>query len=47
MRAGALQAYAPVITNAEGIKRSEHVWGALSSKLEASQPGVMANVTVF
>jgi hypothetical protein len=45
MRAGKLQAYAPMITSAEGVKRSEHVWKALCSKLEALQPGVMANVT--
>lgn len=45
MRAGELQAYAPVITNAEGVERSEHVWEALSSKLEALKPGIMANVT--
>jgi uncharacterized protein (DUF1778 family) len=44
MRAGELQAYAPIITNAEGVKRSEHVWGALCSKLEALQPGIMDNV---
>ena len=34
MRAGELEAYAPVIRNAEGVKRSEHVWEVLSSKLE-------------
>lgn len=45
MRAGELQAYAPVITNAEGVGRSEHVWEALSSKLEALKPGIMASVT--
>ena len=34
MRAGELEAYAPVIRDAEGVKRSEHVWEVLSSKLE-------------
>lgn len=45
MRAGELQAYAPIITSAEGVQRSEHVWEALCSKLEGLQPGVLANVT--
>lgn len=47
MRAGELQAYAPIITNAEGVKRSDHVWKSLCSKLEALQPGVMAEVSAL
>jgi len=44
MRAGALQAYAPFITNEDGVDKSNHVWEQLGRKLEQLQPGIMANV---
>jgi retinol dehydrogenase-12 len=44
VRTGALQAYAPFITNEDGVDKSNHVWEQLGRKLEQLQPGIMANV---
>ena len=44
MRGGAVQEYAPFITDADGTKKSNYVWEQLSEKLEELQPGIMANL---
>ena len=44
MRAGALQEYAPFITNEEGMKKSEYLWEQLSVKMEQLEPGITGNV---
>jgi retinol dehydrogenase-12 len=44
IRAGALQAYPPFISNEDGVDKSNHVWEQLGRKLEQMQPGIMANV---
>lgn len=44
MRAGALQAYAPFITNEDGIKKTEYLWEVLGKHLEQLQPGILASV---
>jgi len=44
MRAGAVQEYAPFITNAAGVEKSDYLWEQLSEKLEQLQPGIMANL---
>ena len=44
MRAGALQKYAPFITNEDGVKKSNYLWEQLGRKLEQLQPGILANV---
>jgi retinol dehydrogenase-12 len=48
MRGGAVQEYAPFITNEDGVKRSDEVWEQLGKKLEQLQPGIMGAVkTVY
>jgi retinol dehydrogenase-12 len=44
MRAGAVQEYAPFITSAAGVEKSEYLWEQLSEKLEHLQPGIMASI---
>jgi hypothetical protein len=44
MRAGALRAYEPFMTNGVGAKRRDYIWGLLTEKLEQLQPGIMANL---
>lgn len=44
MRAGAVQEYAPFITNEQGVKRSEQIWESLCARLERLQPGILANL---
>jgi hypothetical protein len=46
MRAGAVQEYAPFITSAEGVKKSDYVWKQLGRKLEQLKPGIMPNAGV-
>ena len=46
MRAGSLEAYAPIITNDGGVKRSEYVWEVLGKHLEQLQPGILDNVNI-
>jgi retinol dehydrogenase 12 len=44
MRGGAVQEYAPFVTNKQGIEKSELIWEALRTKLEQLQPGVVAKL---
>ncbi|KAH8797367.1 hypothetical protein F5884DRAFT_687949 [Xylogone sp. PMI_703] len=44
MRGGALQEYAPLVTNADGVKKTNYVWEQLRTKLEQLQPGILANL---
>jgi retinol dehydrogenase-12 len=45
MRAGAVQEYAPFITNSEGTKKRDLIWEQLTKKLEMLQPGVLSNLS--
>lgn len=44
MRAGAVQEYAPFITNGVGVKKMDYIWEQLGKKLEQLQPGILANL---
>lgn len=44
MRAGAVQEYAPFITDKDGIEKSNAIWEQLGQRLEQLQPGIMQNV---
>ncbi|TAQ84980.1 hypothetical protein B7494_g6699 [Chlorociboria aeruginascens] len=44
MRAGAVQEYAPFITNEDGEKKSNYLWELITRKLEQLQPGILAKV---
>ena len=35
---------APLVLSEEGVKAQKQIWEELSGKLEAIQPGIMANV---
>lgn len=45
MRAGAVQEYAPFITDEEGVKKSEYIWKTLCARLEQLQPGILAKLS--
>jgi retinol dehydrogenase-12 len=47
MRAGAVQEYAPFITDNAGVKKSSTIWEQLGQRLEKLQPGILQNVNSF
>lgn len=44
MRAGAVQEYAPFITNEDGVQKTDYVWEKLRKKLDSLQPGILSNL---
>ena len=46
MRAGAVQEYAPFITNADGVQKNDYIFKKLGDKLELLQPGILRNLNI-